>query len=85
MKVRELFASLVRTGVPYGVGFVLAWLGRKYGIVLDDGTSAQLSTGFAVLAGTAYYALVRAAEAKWRWVGWLLGWNVPPTYEQKSA
>lgn len=80
MTLRDLFGSLVRTAVPYGVGFVLTWLARDHGIVLDDGTSAQLSTGLAILAGTAYYALVRAAEAKWKWVGWLLGWNVAPTY-----
>jgi hypothetical protein len=84
MMLRDLFGSLVRTAVPYGVGFVLAFLARKYDVVLDDSTSAQLSSAAAILAGTAYYALIRAAEAKWSWVGWLLGWNVPPTYDQAA-
>jgi hypothetical protein len=84
MTLRDKLASLVRTGTPYLVGLLLTWLGRKYGVVLDDNTSAQISSGLAVLAGSVYYLLVRLAEAKWQRVGWLLGWNVPPTYEAKA-
>lgn len=85
MALRDLFGSLVRTAVPSLVGLLLAFLARKWGIVLDDSTSTQLSMVATALAGTAYYAVARAAEAKWKWAGWLLGWNVPPTYTSTEA
>lgn len=84
MTLRDLLGSLVRTAVPSLVGLALAWLGRKTGVVLSDGTSAQVSMFVSVLAGTAYYAAARVAEAKWKWAGWLLGWNVPPTYDKAA-
>jgi hypothetical protein len=85
MTLRDRLASLVRTGVPYLVGLGLAWLGRKYGIVLSDGSSAELTAWVGFLAGTAYYAVVRWAEAHWPRVGWLLGLAKPPTYEALPA
>jgi hypothetical protein len=85
MPLRDLFGSLIRTAVPSLVGVVLAWLGRRTGIVLSEDTSAQVSMVVTALAGTAYYALARLAEARWKWAGWLLGWNVPPTYTDKAA
>lgn len=80
MTVRDQLASLIRTGVPYGVGLALVWLGRKYGVVLDDSASAGLTSGLATLVGTAYYVAVRAAESRWPKLGWLLGLALPPTY-----
>lgn len=84
MTLRDLLGSLIRTAVPSLVGVVLAWLGRKTGVILSDDTSASVSMVVTALAGTAYYALARVAEAKWKWAGWLLGWNVPPTYDKEN-
>jgi hypothetical protein len=83
--VREQLASLIRTWVPIGVGFVLALLGRKYGVVLDDASSAALTSGVAALAAAVYYVIVRALETRWKSVGWLLGLAVAPTYERATA
>jgi hypothetical protein len=80
MTLRDRLASLIRTGVPYLVGLLLTWLGRNTGIVLDDGSSAELTAWLVLAAGTAYYALIRWAETRWPRVGWLLGWALQPKY-----
>jgi hypothetical protein len=85
LTLRDLLGSIVRTAVPAGVGVALAWLATRYGVVLDDSTSAAVVGGAGALAGSGYYALVRVAEARWRWVGWLLGWNVAPTYRRLAT
>lgn len=83
--LRDQLASIVRTGVPYAVGLGLTWLGRETGIVLDESSSAGLTSGVATLAGTAYYVVVRAAEKRWTQVGWLLGLALPPKYSPPSG
>lgn len=80
--VRDQLASLVRTAVPYAVGLVLAFLARKWGIILDDASSAGLTAGLATLAGTVYYVVVRALEARWPRVGWFLGLAWSPEYRK---
>lgn len=79
--VRDQLASLVRTWVPIGVGFVLTLLGRKFGIVLDDASSASLTAGIAALVSAVFYGVVRILESRWKWVGWLLGLAVRPQYD----
>jgi hypothetical protein len=81
MTVRQQLASLIRTYVPIGVGFVLALLARKYDIVLDDNASAALTSGVAALVSAAYYVVVRVLETRWKAVGWLLGLPVAPQYD----
>ncbi|XVQ11185.1 hypothetical protein ACQP1W_01020 [Spirillospora sp. CA-255316] len=57
-------------------------LAAELGIVLNKATSAQAATvAVAVVAG-AYYALVRALEARWPIVGTLLGSARTPAYEK---
>lgn len=85
MTIRDAFASVLRTYVPIGVGFVLTLLARKYGIVIDDSLSTSLTTGLAALVAASYYAVVRLLEARWSWVGWLLGFNVPPEYRSPAG
>jgi len=80
MNVGDYLASLVRTYVPAGVGLLLAYLATRWGIVLDEETSAGLTLGAAGLAAVLYYAAVRVAEARWPWVGALLGWQLQPRY-----
>lgn len=80
--VRDVLASLVRTAVPYGVGLVLAWLARKYDIIIDETSAAGLSATLAFVAGSVYYVIVRALEARVPALGWLLGLALPPTYEK---
>ena len=79
--VRDQLASLIRTWVPIGVGFVLTLLARKYGVIIDDTLSTSLTTGLAALAASVYYAVARLLEARWRPLGWLLGLAVTPKYD----
>lgn len=85
MTIRDAVASAIRTYVPIGVGFVLTLLARKYGVVIDDTISTSLTTGLAALVAAVYYAVVRILEARFKWVGWLLGFAVPPEYKQPSG
>lgn len=84
MTVRDLVASVVRTAVPAAVGFVLTLLGRKLGVVIDDATSTSLTAALVVIVGTVYYAVVRLLEARWKWLGVLLGFTVQPTYVRRE-
>jgi hypothetical protein len=85
MTVRDQLASLIRTWVPIGVGFVLALLARKFGVVLDEASSAALTAGIAALASAVFYGVVRILESRWKPVGWLLGLAVSPQYESKAV
>lgn len=80
--VRDQLASIIRTAVPYGVGLVLAWLAAKYGIIIDENTSAALGAALAVIAGSVYYVLIRALETRVPGLGWLLGLALPPSYSK---
>lgn len=80
--IRDAVAAFIRTYVPVGVGLVLTLLARKYGVVIDDTISTSLTTGLAALVAAVYYAVVRLLEAKFPKLGWLLGFAVPPTYNQ---
>ena len=85
MTVRDQLASLVRTYVPIGVGFVLALLARKYDVVLDEGSSAALTSGIAALTSAVFYGVVRTLETRWKAVGWLLGLAVRPQYTEPAV
>lgn len=80
MTIRDAIASVLRTYVPIGVGFVLTLLARKYDVVINDTVSTSLTTGLAALVAAVYYALVRLLEAKVPQLGWLLGFAVTPQY-----
>jgi len=82
MTVRDYLASLIRTAVPILMGVVITWLAKKLGM---DIPAEPATTAVTALVSAAYYALVRAAEAKWSWVGWLLGWAAKPSYEKPAA
>jgi hypothetical protein len=66
--------------IPVWVGVGVAVLATKTGIVLDASTAAAVGAAASGIVTTAYYTAVRLAEAKWPWLGWLLGSATPPTY-----
>ncbi|MFI1100241.1 hypothetical protein [Streptomyces melanogenes] len=74
----NLYASLVRTGVPAAVGWVVA-VALRHGLDLDP---TAVTGVLAPVASFAYYGLFRLAEehASPRF-GWLLGYARPPKYE----
>lgn len=70
----DYLVSLIRTFVPIGVGIVLAYLAKKGFNLTVDAEALTL----AVIG--VYYAVVRKLEARWSWLGWLLGTPKAPTY-----
>ncbi|MFG2022296.1 hypothetical protein [Streptomyces sp. NPDC048825] len=74
----NLYASLLRTGVPAAVGWLVA-VGLRYGLYLDETAVTGVLTPIATFT---YYGLFRLAE---EYVsprfGWLLGYARPPKYE----
>lgn len=82
MKITDYIASLIRTVVPAGIGSLITYACAKWGIVIDEDTQLGFLTATAGFAVSAYYAIVRRAEAKWPWVGWLLGLAKEPEYKK---
>lgn len=78
--VSDLGASLIRTFVATIVGTVLAYLAKRLGIVLDDGSAFGLIQGVTAIFIGGYYLLVRLLEQKWKGFGFLLGLVRQPKY-----
>ncbi|ABP54031.1 hypothetical protein [Salinispora tropica] len=81
----DFLISIIRTAVPVAVGAVLAWLASEAGIVLDADSSAALTAGTVAAVVAVYYALARALETRWPWLGVLLGRRAKPVYEVSRA
>lgn len=77
----DYLLSLIRTAVPAGVGAVLTYLATRWGIGLDEQTSAQVAAAATAVVTAVYYALVRALETRWPWFGKLLGSSKKPAYQ----
>ncbi|MCN0155240.1 hypothetical protein [Salinispora arenicola] len=80
----DYLISRIRTTVPAAVGALLAWLASTAGIVLDGDSSTALTAGVVALAMAGYYALIRVAEARWPWLGVLLGTPTVPKHVAPS-
>ena len=78
--MHDQIISLIRTYVPVAVGAFLTFLAVKLGVVVDEHVSTGLTTGLVGLASALYYAIARALEQRWPWLGWLLGVPKQPTY-----
>lgn len=73
----------IRTWVPIIVGAAISWLVAQG--VLDEETASAASNAFvigltAVIQGV-YYFTVRVLAERWAWVGYLLGYNKAPDYQ----
>lgn len=74
----NLYASLLRTGIPAFVGWLLA-MSTSYGLHLDSVAVAGVLTPVATFV---YYGVFRFAEEHVSpRFGWLLGYARPPKYE----
>lgn len=78
----DYLASLIRTYVPVGVGAALAWIASRTGVVIDESTAAGGVAFFGAVLTGLYYAAVRALEARFPAVGFLLGVAKPPVYPE---
>lgn len=75
----DLSASIVRTAVPYIIGYVVTLFGT-IGINLSPDFKANLSAILTFVIGTIYYIVVRQLEKKYPKLGILLGIPVQPSY-----
>ncbi|MCP3937769.1 MAG: hypothetical protein GY708_20650 [Actinomycetia bacterium] len=75
--MNEIVVSWIRTVVPHVVG-MLVTVAAGYDIAIDGPSLELVAVG---ALASAYYALVRMAEARWPKAGWLLGYPAAPTYE----
>ncbi|MCX4761897.1 hypothetical protein OG562_13115 [Streptomyces sp. NBC_01275] len=77
----NLYASLLRTGVPAAVGWLVA-VALRHGLDLDATAVTGVLTPVATFS---YYGVFRFAEEHLSpRFGWLLGYAGPPKYESTS-
>ncbi|WP_327297789.1 MULTISPECIES: hypothetical protein [unclassified Streptomyces] len=78
----NLYASLLRTGVPAAVGWLVA-VALRHGLDLDETALTGVLTPTVTFA---YYGAFRFAEEQVSpRFGWLLGYARPPKYELARA
>ena len=80
--MHDQIISLIRTYVPVAVGAFLTFLAVELGVVVDEHVTTGLTTGLVGLVSALYYAVARALEQRWPWLGWLLGVPKQPTYRE---
>ncbi|MEW2117701.1 hypothetical protein AB0945_21420 [Streptomyces sp. NPDC005474] len=77
----NLYASLLRTGVPAAAGWLVA-VALRHGIDLDGTAITGVLTPVATFS---YYGVFRLAEEHLSpRFGWLLGYARPPKYENAT-
>lgn len=72
--------QLVRTVVPFAVGWLFTQLARL-GLHLPAGTDEELTASLVLVIGSLYYAAVAWLERRYKWFGWLLGIARRPEYQ----
>lgn len=76
----DIGAGLIRTITPYATAYIVTWLAKKGMVANAEEVNAQ----FSLVAGSVWYAAVRALEQKWPKAGWLLGVAKQPKYDPKG-
>lgn len=80
MGLNDYAISLIRTGTPVVIGAVLAWVAVHFGLHASGPQAQGLTAAATAIITAVYYALVRAAERKYPWLGILLGHPAKPSY-----
>jgi len=78
VSLSDWIAAWIRTQVAVWVPVVVNWLASL-------GVEAPVEPATAVVVAaliSGYYTVVRLLEARWPWVGTLLGWKAQPTYQK---
>jgi hypothetical protein len=81
MIIRDAVAAAWRKTVAAGVGGFLAWLDRRWGIVLDAESSQAAVIGATAVYMAVYGAIINFLEVKVPKLGWFLGLAKQPQYE----
>jgi hypothetical protein len=82
--VNDLWASVVRTGIPTIVGALVAIVVAAIGGVEGDAATGVTVTAIAV-AQAAYYAVAQWLTRRFPATGFLLGTSAQPAYEARHA
>lgn len=83
MNIRDALAAAWRKAVAGAVGWFLAWLFRRWHIVLDADSSQMLVMGMTALLAVVYGAVVNFLELHIPALGWLLGLAKQPVYADR--
>lgn len=78
--IKDAVASAWRKAVAVAVGWFLAWLLRRWHIVLDAESSQALVMGVVAVCAAIYGALVNFLEIRIPWLGWFLGLARQPKF-----
>jgi len=74
-----MLTSIIRTVVPYLVGWIVTLLATA-GVEVSAEFRSDLVTFLSFLIGTLYYVVARFLEKKWPKLGFLLGVPTAPVY-----
>ena len=80
-----LLPGVIRTVVPAVVGTVTAMLFSRFGIVLSDQTSVDMTAAFTTLVTIGYYVAIRVGAKQFPWLEKLLGSSNAPLYMRPSV
>lgn len=78
----DVVISNIRTLSAMAAGAIVTWLIAR-GLSLDLSVTNGLAEVFTAVLSAAYYALVRALEARWPSFGWLLLSARKPKYAKR--
>lgn len=84
MNLNDKVLSIIRTGVPMLVGWVVSYLFVHFGLSVPDAVQSWLEGLLTFGFGFLYYLLVRFLESKWPALGWLLGTPKQPVYTPQT-
>lgn len=75
-----LLPAIIRTAVPAIVGAITAMLASRWGVIISDHTSVDLTAAFTTLVTIGYYVLIRIGAKQFPWLEKLLGSSTAPLY-----
>lgn len=84
-RVDNLWASVVRTGIPTIVGALVVTLASGLYLDLDSATQTGIIAVLTAVVQSAYYTIATAIEARWPAAKALLGGVGAPSYEPKHS
>lgn len=77
----DIGISLIRTAVPYFVGWLLT-LALRWGLTIPEDVEADLTGLMTFVLGTLYYTVFRNLEQKHPELGAFLGMATQPKYKE---
>lgn len=83
--IKDAVAAAWRKIVAVGVGWFIAWLMRRWNVVLDADSSQALVMGVVAVCAAVYGTVVNFLELRIPWFGWLLGLARQPKFLNQAT